>query len=169
MLKTVFALLMLICFAAAGCAVNEEPAIDLPPLTLPPPLEATFSGTCDNAQLLETWLQTASFQYDEFIELLNTASMKSPQDLYADVERIAVLRATISLQAAPDCAAAAHVRLLGAIDAILPTLLSYVNGEEIDISVAAAQIQPTLAQFEAERLTLLDRLELAYRESAAGS
>ncbi len=148
----------------AGCAVNDEPSIDLPPLTLPPPLDSTFSGSCTDARLLETWLQTTSFQYDEFLELTNSAPNKTPDDLYADVERISALRSTVSLQAAPDCAAAAHIRLLGAMDALIPELQRYVNGEAVDLTAAVEGIQPALTTFDEELIVLLDRLELEFRQ-----
>lgn len=148
-----------------GCAVNEEPSIDLPPLTLPAPLESTFSGSCADTRLLESWLQTAYFQYEDFLDLINAASGQSPDDLYADVERMADLRDAVNAQSVPDCAVAAHMHLLEAMDGLIPDLARYVNGEDVDVAAQVTEIQPALTAFLEQHEVLSDRLELQYRDS----
>lgn len=95
--------------------------------------------------------------------LLNQAPLKSPEDIYGDVERIATLRNSISEQAVPDCAASAHIALQNALDALLPQLQRYANGEAVDVQAAIDSARPTFEEFAATQEALLARLEAQFQ------
>jgi hypothetical protein len=146
----------------ASCKVSDDTDEDRPPLTLPAPSAPVFLGDCSLNRDLEGWLQTTTFQQDEFITLMQGGVGKSSQDLYTDVERMGVLRNVVSAAPAPDCAAEAHTTLLAAMDAVLIQYQAYVNGEQIDLQSVVNEQLPNFDIARAIQSELLERLDSQY-------
>ena len=162
---------LLVCLLwLSACAVSEPATLELPPLALSTPAEVPVAGSCDDTQVLESWLQTVSFQYAEFRSLLDGLTSYSDEArdaLYTDVRQMGDLRDVVVTTPAPDCTIAALNLLLPTMNDTLIALESYVNGGEVDLGEVLAEAEREFAPFEAEQAALSSRLEQQYQTPQA--
>lgn len=143
----------------AGCQVTDRPAVNLPPLTVSPPPELIYGGTCDDADTLETWLQTTGFQQRDFVDLMRGGVDKTPDDLYFDVEQMARLRDRIAALTAPDCAEELHATVIETMNAVIVDYQAYVNEVEgINLATVISRFEPQFIVLAEQQNELIQRL-----------
>jgi len=144
----------------SACEVTDRPALDLPPLMLSPVPDGVVSGTCDEADVLESWLQAISFQYRDFLTLMRDGVDKPPDALYADVEQMLRLRDSIATTPVPECAGEARTLLLDAMAVPLAQFVIYANEtEEVNLNTVVAEADADFQLYNDARDGLLEILD----------
>ncbi|MDX1995624.1 MAG: hypothetical protein SF029_24790 [bacterium] len=157
-LPLMIALLLLV----SGCAVQDRPALERPPLTLAAPPTAIIEGTCDDRAVLDNWLQAISFRQEEFLSLMQTTPGKTREEIYADVEAMAALRDLVNTEPVPDCGVEAQQALSEIMSRILVYFQAYVNGEPIDLAQVVNESLPDYTAAQALLDEPLARLNQLY-------
>ena len=161
----VIGLCLLVVFGLVACGNSDEPALDLPPLTLPAPPTPVFAGTCTDTSTLERWLQTIQFQQRDFVELMDSAVSggRASEALYLNVEQMALLRNRISEEPAPDCAENLHREILGIMQEVLDGFQEYVNGDNRNLNSLVENGHSRFNALLPQQTELLNRLDQQFQ------
>ena len=144
----------------SACEVTDRPALELSPLVVSPVPDVVAGGSCDDSDVLEGWLQAISFQYRDFLTLMREGVVKSPDDLYTDVEQMLRLQNSIATTPVPDCASDARALLLDGMTMPLTQFVTYVNETEaVDLSTVVAEAEADFQRYNDERDALLEILD----------
>ncbi len=153
-----FVLFLLILLSA--CTVDESSqSTPPPPMTLNPPPEITLSGTCDQANTLERWLQTTSFALNDFIATMNATAGQERAEMYGNILKLAALRDSTAVAAVPDCALNTQLRMVDAMNIAVGTFQGYFNGDLASLGTIIGDVSAQLDQTIAEQEGLIVRLE----------
>ncbi len=158
--------LCLLCMLAlVACGNSDEPTLDLPPLTLPPPPTPIFAGTCTDTATLEGWLQTILFQQRDFMELMDgtESNGRASETLYLNVEQMALLRNRISEEPAPDCTENLHREILSIMQEVLDGFQEYVNGDNRNLSSLVENGHSRFNALLPEQTELLNQLDQQFQ------
>lgn len=153
---------------AAGCGGVGVSVTEPPPLTLAPLPTSVVGGDCTLTSDLETWLQRVSLRHQEFLELIADAGDKTPQQLFAVVQRMYSLAQVIRANPVVDCGQEAQETLLEAMTGAIVLFQPYVNGERDDLDVIIAESQAGFTEATAMLDALLERLLAQYDAPGQG-
>lgn len=157
----------LVVLLLSACALSEESGPTPVSVTLAPTPPLVFSGTCQDTNELEDWLERSHFSRLGFVEVLDGLSGQDRVDLQDDVNRMIDLRNQLNNFPAPDCAAQAQAILSGAMTITIDAYQTYINGDSVDLSAQVAQARTELERFNTLHLELVARFEIQIQTPAA--
>lgn len=143
----------------SACALTDVKSTPVSPVTLAPPPELNFTGSCDNFKDLENWLQISTRVLADFrTQMSDTAAMKR-EEAYPGLQRMVQLRDSVYLAATPDCGHDAQVILSDAVNRAVQAFQGYINGDAGDISGKVAEVSILFDQVAEMQAELTARLQ----------
>ena len=145
-----------------GCALGDLPT---PQTTACPcttvgestPVRApqiNASGTCNEGDYLEMWLDYSNRAYSEFITLMNAAADQPPDHINREIGEMSTHQIEVSNLAVPDCAEQGQLFLIEGMDLALEVFREYARGELIDVRTHLWNAQARFDTFNRIRETL---------------
>ncbi|NWG16585.1 MAG: hypothetical protein HXY41_08120 [Chloroflexi bacterium] len=160
--KIALLLPLLLAACAIGDTGNPTPA---PPVTLMPPSEITFQGSCTATRELEMWLQVTTRLATDFLAAMNNAAAMNRADMREAVFTMAALRDSAHQATTPDCAVDAEILLSDAMNKAVLAFQAVVNGDRPDLGNTVAEVNDQIEQVIAIQNELILRMETQIRES----
>ncbi|MBI5669747.1 MAG: hypothetical protein HZC41_17255 [Chloroflexi bacterium] len=158
------AVLPLLAACALGDAGEATPAA---PVTLLPPPEMTFRGSCDNTRDLELWLQITTRLASEFLQVMNDAAGRSKGEIREALSTMAALRDSTHQAVTPDCAVDSEILLGDAMNRAITAFQEYVNGARTDLGNTVAETNDQIEQVIAIQNELTLRLDTQLQQALA--
>jgi hypothetical protein len=145
---------------SGGSSGDRINATTLPPLRFEPIEALTIAGVCEDSRALEQWLQVIDTHLLIYVDVINEAEDKSLFDLREDIVYLSDLRDFAVAQAAPDCAAETQRAVVDAMTITLRAFEDYVNGEDVDVTIAVQTSRDAFADVRLKVDALIEQLEV---------
>lgn len=152
----------------AGCAMGDSGTATLiPPVTLMPPPEITFRGSCDNTRDLEMWLQITTRLAGDFLQVMNDAAARNKAEMRDPLLAMAALRDSTHQAITPDCAVDSEILLSDAMNRAISAFQEYLNGVRGDLGSVIAETNDQIEQVIAMQNALMQRMDAQMQQALA--
>lgn len=150
----------------AACAIGDTgAATPAPPITMIPPPEMTFQGSCDTTRDLERWLQLTTRVAGSFLQVMNDAAVKNKAEMRDDLYTMAALRDSVHGAVTPDCAVDSEILLSDAMNRAVTTFQEYLNGQRADLGNLVAEINEQIERVMAVQTELTLRMDAQIQQA----
>ncbi|MDX2075115.1 MAG: hypothetical protein SFZ02_01690 [bacterium] len=156
-----FIILSLVGCGGVGPSEEETALLVLTPLPV-----SVIEGDCEDAPILENWIQTLVFNQVEFDNFLNSATGKSRSELYRLVQDLNTVAFTVANTPILSCGEEAYTLTIAAMQQTLTSMQAYVNAERQDLDVILTNAKRSFETAQAAQNELIAQLDAMYQQGS---